>query len=255
MLAGQQPDNRPHPVPKQIWDVKESLQIRKVPLDAKTKMNQQAILLTLVVCLLIGATTGCSLNDLLRPENKPVVTGRVVTFRDSKPVVGATIKTVRAVYNCGWGCTNYQFIDSTLTDANGNFSFTASDNNLTIAVFKRGYFSREPKTDGISQIVQRGVNDFKIISLKPLGRIVVTYLNKRTDQASVFPQYYQCGELVSTGFTQIFPVGQEFLHEMYLEGNCTIDFVTTIYRQGVMTTLKESAYLAQSDTLRKTIEY
>lgn len=218
-------------------------------------MNRQALFLTLVVCLLIWATTGCFLNDSLRPENKPVVTGRVVTFRDSKPVAGAAIKTVRAIYNCGWGCTNYQFVDSTLTDADGTFSLTASDNNLTIAVFKRGYFSRGPKTDEISQIIQRGVNDFKAISLKPLGRIIVTYVNKRADQASVLPQYYQCGELVSTGFTQAFPLGKEFMYETYLEGNCTIDFVTTIYRQGVMSTLKESAYLTQSDTLRKTIEY
>ena len=211
----------------------------------------------LLACCLVGVMVwlcgGCIINDWVNP--KPKVTGRVVAFRDSKPIGGVSVKTYKQLYNCGFGCSNRQLVDSSGTDTDGYFSLKASEADLELSISKKGYFSLIPGDGQITKRIQAGNNDYKTIRMKPSARIVVTYVNKVGNQDSLYYEYYACGDRVNTGMGSPFQSGKKLTLSSDVEGDCTVDFLTTVYRKGTKTLLKESVYVPQSDTLRKTIEY
>ncbi len=213
----------------------------------------------IINCAILAAIcyvfNSCGIVDWIQPKPKIQVKGRVVALRNNNPIAGASVMTYRTLFNCGSFCSNYQLVDSTATDVNGYFSFNATEADLELSIFKKNYFGLFPGEGHINKRTQIGGTDYGVISLQPSSRIVVTFASIVNYRDSIYSEYYACGDQVNTpmGGPEVSYKGRKF--EWSVEGDCTIDVHTTVYRKGTKTNLKNSFYVPQGVTVYKTIEY
>lgn len=204
-----------------------------------------------ISCIIID---GCNPMDVFSPK-KPKIKGRILTYRSRVPIAGASIKTYKTFFNCGFGCSTRKQVDSSGTNSNGEFSFEVSEKDLELYVHKTGYFGIYPGEGIINQRTGLGVTDYGLIIIKPRSTILVTFVNSVSNRDSITYNFYACGDLVNTGISSPFQLNRDFTTQWDVEGNCTIDIHTTVYRKGAKIMLKDTVYAPQYRTVRKTIYY
>ena len=195
---------------------------------------------------------GCSILDL---SPKVVVKGRVVRYRNKVPIEGVSVVAYKQLFNCGAVCSTYnRTSDSTGTDSNGNFTLNASESDLILGVYKKGYFGLSPGNS--KELRFRGTKtDFGDILLKPYGEIAIKLVNTTSGRDSISYKIYACGEDVDRGlYPPIYVLTKEFTIKTPVEADCEVFIYITLVRNGKTTTIKESFYLNINETKYRTVE-
>ena len=161
-------------------------------------------------------------------------------------------------FDCGAVCNTYHLTgDSTLTDAEGNFTLHVSQPDLLLSVYKRGYFGIFPGQSTLpDDRIRSGKNDFGTIPLKSYGAVDLTLVNKSNLSDSISYRLYSCGEEVNTGYETFERVWSGFTIKWSVEAECTVDLYVNARKNGQKRILlKESFYLNQNEVKKKTFEF